>query len=137
MKIYYKNTVNSENLGYDLYFSENFVIPAGEKMFLKFGVACEVTVEGDSVGYLLVPRSSIVKTSLLMANSIGVIDAGYRNEIMAVVYNYGQSSVTLKKGERLFQLIPLNNGKPFDTVQVVQDLSSSQRGLGGFGSTGK
>ena len=85
--------------------------------------------------YMLVPRSSISKTPLRMANSIGIIDAGYRGEIMAAVDNRGDKDYMIVPGQRLFQIVhptlcPFNVG-------VVDKLSETDRGDGGFGSTGK
>ena len=85
--------------------------------------------------YMLVPRSSISKTPLRMANSIGIIDAGYRGEIMAAVDNIKTEDYTVKPNQRLFQLVAMN-GAPI-TFEIVDELSDSTRGEGGFGSTGK
>ena len=137
---YYKNNpynYDNENVGVDLYFDDDYIVPAGKKALLKFGIKCEVINEfGRNVAYFLVPRSSISKTPLIQANSIGIIDAGYRGYIMAMVYNTSDIDYSLKKGERLFQLVPINNGKPFNSIEIVSTLSETIRGTGGFGSTG-
>jgi dUTP pyrophosphatase len=70
-----------------------------------------------------------------MANSIGLIDGGYRGEIMAVCDNIKEIEFSIKKGDRLFQLVswdmsPIN-------FEIVDSLSSTERGCGGFGSTGR
>ena len=70
-----------------------------------------------------------------MANSIGLIDAGYRGEIMAVCDNIKNYSYQIKKGERLFQLV--SNDLSEIEFKIVDSLSNSSRGKGGFGSTGK
>jgi len=85
--------------------------------------------------YFIVPRSSIYKTPLRMANSIGVIDSGYRGELMVPVDNMTDEDYYIKPGERLFQII-LPSLNEFE-VQIVDELSDSERGVGGFGSTGK
>jgi len=87
-----------------------------------------------NISYLLVPRSSIVKTTFRMSNSIGIIDAGYRGNLMAFVDRLNSSDV-LQENERLFQIV-LPNLKPIDRIEIVDELSSSSRGTGGFGSTG-
>ena len=81
------------------------------------------------------PRSSISNKNLMLANSIGLIDAGYRGEIMAAVDNRGDKDYMIVPGQRLFQIVhptlcPFNVG-------VVDKLSKTDRGDGGFGSTGK
>lgn len=140
MEAYYKNVSNnstSENCGYDLYFDDDYLIPEGKKTVLKFGVKAEVIHNDTNVAYFLMPRSSISKTTLFQVNSVGLIDAGYRGYIMACVYNYGSVDHYVKKGDRLFQLLPINNGLPFDSVEIVDTLSETARGSGGFGSTGR
>jgi dUTP pyrophosphatase len=87
-----------------------------------------------NISYLLVPRSSIVKTPFRMSNSIGIIDAGYRGNLMAYVDRLNNSDI-LRENERLFQIV-LPNLKPIDRIEIVDELSSSSRGTGGFGSTG-
>ena len=80
-------------------------------------------------------RSSISKTPLRLSNAVGLIDAGYRGEIMAAVDNIKDSSYRLEKGQRLFQLVSMNGESiHFD---LVDTLSDTLRGEGGFGSTGK
>lgn len=139
MEVFYKsnpNNTNSENAGVDLFFDDDYLIPKGKKTTLKFGVKAEAIKNDKNVAYLLLPRSSISKTTLLQVNSIGLIDAGYRGYIAACIYNYGSEDHYVKKGERLFQIVGINDGKPFDSIEVVESLSESIRGEGGFGSTG-
>jgi dUTP pyrophosphatase len=71
-----------------------------------------------------------------MSNSIGIIDAGYRGNIMAYVDKINNISGIIQENERLFQIV-LPNLKPIDRIEIVDELSSSSRGTGGFGSTGK
>ena len=89
----------------------------------------------DGKGYFLFPRSSISKTPLRLANSIGLIDGGYRGEIMAVCDNIKDYDFSISKGDRLFQLVSAD----LSTIEfkIVKELSDSTRGSGGFGSTGK
>lgn len=97
-------------------------------------------------GYYLYPRSSIVKTSIRLANSVGIIDSGYRGEIMAVVDKHDTSNDwktvlnrDCKQYDRLFQICA-GDLKPF-RVEIVEsecELSCvTERGDGGFGSTGR
>lgn len=114
--------------GLDLYCPEDITINPGAVATIDFGISCEA-----NSSYFLVPRSSIAKTPLRMANSIGIIDQGYRGNIMAKVDNIKNVAYTIKKNERLFQLIsPMM--LPI-TVKLVQELSVTSRGTGGFGST--
>jgi len=97
-------------------------------------------------GYYLYPRSSIVKTSMRLANSVGIIDSGYRGEIMAVVDKHDTSNdwkTVLKRDckqyDRLFQICA-GDLQPF-RVEIVDNESElsgiTERGCGGFGSTGR
>lgn len=84
--------------------------------------------------YYLYPRSSISKTPLRMSNSTGIIDAGYRGEIIAKVDNLSSSDYNIEKGTRLFQICDASL-EPIE-LDVVDSLSDTTRGDGGFGSTG-
>jgi dUTP pyrophosphatase len=83
---------------------------------------------------LLFPRSSVSKTTLSLANCVGIIDSGYRGSIM-FKFRYLEEGMVYEIGDRIGQLIIL----PYPEVQfkVVKELSSTDRGEGGFGSTGK
>ena len=98
-----------------------------------FGIALEIP-EGY-VG-LVFPRSSIKKTELILSNSVGVIDSGYRGEIM-VTFNVKDRSEIQKvyaEGDRIAQLLIV----PVPLIQYTetQELSEASRGEGGHGSTG-
>ena len=75
------NHFHKGDAGLDLYVLEDQTFKAGETAKIKLGISCESM---DGKGYFLFPRSSISKTPLRLANSIGLIDGGYRGEIMAV-----------------------------------------------------
>ncbi len=117
--------------GLDLFIMEDLTIPAGETVALKLKISCE-TDSGQP--YYLMPRSSISKTPLRMSNSIGLIDGGYRGEIIAMVDNIKTQDYSVTTGDRLFQLVAMN-GAPI-TFELVEKLSDTSRGSGGFGSTG-
>ena len=96
--------------------------------------------------YQLLPRSSTgAKTNLRLSNSVGVIDSGYRGELCALVdcfgdvhhTTHGSDKVRLEKGNRNFQIVAYN-GFPIhvNLVDNESDLGGSERGEGGFGSTG-
>jgi len=118
--------------GIDLFVVEEQTIKAGETTRICLGIACE-NIENKP--YLLMPRSSIAKTPLRQCNSIGLIDAGYRGEIMAAVDNIKNEDYTVEKGQRLFQLVAMD-GSPIH-FELVDELTETTRGKGGFGSTGK
>lgn len=104
-----------------------------EKEKLVFGTGLAVEIPDGHVG-LLFPRSSIVKTLLSLANSVGVIDSGYRGEIKIMFDPGHRPKKNYEVGDRIAQLIIM----PFPCIEPVQsdELSDSSRGAGGFGSTG-
>ena len=134
---YYKdrNTTYDGDAGMDLYCPHQLIIEPNETLLIKMGIACEMTDEYLPVSFMLVPRSSISKTPLRMSNSIGIIDSGYRGEIMASVDNISNEDYMITPGQRLFQIVHPTL-YPFN-VDVVEELSETERGDGGFGSTGK
>jgi dUTP pyrophosphatase len=117
--------------GLDLYVLEDLHFDPGETKAIKLGISCEPE---DGIAYYLFPRSSISKTPLRMANSIGLIDGGYRGEIMAVCDNIKSEAYTAEKGQRLFQLVATDSS-PIQ-YELVEELEMTTRGTGGFGSTG-
>jgi len=120
--------------GLDLYAIRDQEIKAGETAFIKLGVKCSAwDKEGEPISWLLMPRSSISKTPLRLCNSIGLIDAGYRGEVMAAVDNVKTFDYTVKAGDRLVQAVAFN-GKGV-TFELVDSLDKTTRGEGGFGST--
>ncbi len=118
--------------GLDLYILEDMTFLPGDTKKIKLGIICEPE---DGIAYYLFPRSSISKTPLRMANSIGLIDGGYRGEIMAVCDNIKNFEYKLEAGTRLFQIVASNNS-PIK-YELVDELSVTTRGSDGFGSTGK
>lgn len=118
--------------GLDLFVVEEITFAPGETKPLHFRIACEP--EGDRP-YLLIPRSSIAGTPLRMSNSIGLVDGGYRGELVAFCDNIKGDPFTLKPGQRLFQLVAMD-GSPIE-FEIVNELSPTSRGKGGFGSTGE
>jgi len=82
---------------------------------------------------LLFPRSSISKTDLILSNSVGVIDSGYRGPIM-FKFRYPEEGMVYDVGDRIGQIIIM----PYPQIEFeeVEELSTSERGEGGFGSTG-
>jgi dUTP pyrophosphatase len=100
-------------------------------------IQCEMINEDNkNVSYYLYPRSSISKTNFMMANSVGIIDAGYRGNIMAKVRNMSLNEnefSIIKENDKLFQICAPDL-KPIK-IKIVNELSDTSRGSGGFGST--
>ncbi|MFQ6606916.1 MAG: dUTP diphosphatase [Fidelibacterota bacterium] len=117
--------------GFDIFIVEEVSFAPRETKAIHLGIACET--EGN-VPYFLIPRSSISKTPLRMSNSIGLIDGGYRGEITAYCDNISDHPYTVAVGQRLFQLVSMD-GSPIEFT-LVDKLTETSRGAGGFGSTG-
>ena len=138
VKQYYEthSTYHEGDSGLDLFFTESVTISAHETKLINLHIKCEAFDETNnhvSHSYYLYPRSSISKTPLRMANSVGIIDAGYRGNIMVAVDNISDGSYTIGLGDRLFQICsPTLQPITFELVNV---LSETGRGMGGFGST--
>ena len=108
----------------------SFELVDSEHIKYNFGLAFEIPQ-----GYvgLIFPRSSCYKQRQILSNCVGVIDSGYRGEISAVMT--GSSIENYKIGERAAQLIIMPI--PFIEFEEVDKLSETERGINGYGSTGK
>jgi len=98
---------------------------------LVFGTGLAIQIPRGHVG-LLFPRSSIFKSGLSLANSVGVIDSDYRGEVKAMFYP-GRPKANYNIGDRIVQLVIMPI--PAINIQVVDELNDTKRGSGGFGST--
>lgn len=130
-KYYHGNTSTDRNSGYDLYLPSDTHFPAGATVMVNFGVAMK-TVSGS--GYWLLPRSSLSKTPLRLANSVGLVDPTYRGGLIGAFYNTGPADIEIPAGTRLLQ-VAVPTLMPF-RVEWVSSLDDTERGHGGFGSTG-
>lgn len=120
--------------GLDLASVVDAEIAPAERAMIRTGLA--VAIPEGHAG-LVLPRSGLAsRQGLTLANSPGLIDAGYRGEITCAVVNLDRSaSVRITRGDRIAQLVivPIPAVRP----EWSDELPSSQRGVGGFGSTGK
>lgn len=125
--------------GLDLFVTQRIVVPAKSLSFkIDLCISCEAFQDKSkqlNVSYYLYPRSSMgSKTPLRLSNSVGIIDAGYRGNIMAIVDNLSDEDFVIEQNTRLFQLCsPVLSPISFE---VVNSLSETSRGSGGLGSTG-
>lgn len=134
-------TFHEGDAGLDLFCPDEIICPPHSLATpINFKIKCQMVkwagvFDAKYISYLLVPRSSISNTPLRLANSIGVIDSGYRGYIIAKVDNLSDKEYVINKGDRLFQIIR-GDLEPF-IFKVVDELSDTERSEGGFGSTGK
>ena len=115
--------------GFDLFLPEDTTFPAGKTLFVDFKISAAC-----GTGFWLVPRSSISKGPLRMANSVGLIDPNYRGNLIAALTNTSSEDFTVAKGTRLVQIVKPDLC-PFE-IEWVESLDETSRGAGGFGSTG-
>lgn len=128
-------TYGSEfSAGADLYAAtdDSIVIPSGETAFIGTGIAVEIP--SGYVGLVYARSGLACKKGLAPANKVGVIDSDYRGEIKVAIFNHSKEDKTIEAGERVAQLIVA----PFLKCEYEEadELSSTSRGDGGFGSTG-
>ena len=117
--------------GYDISSSEEFTLAPKSRHAFTTGLAFAIPV-----GHYgrVAPRSGLAVKNGIDVGA-GVIDADYRGEVKVLLFNLGEEEYTVKKGDRIAQLIIERISTP-EVVQV-EDLDSTERGEGGFGSTGK
>jgi dUTP pyrophosphatase len=124
-----------EDLGYDLFALEAVTLAPRATVKVRTGIAVEARdpQTGAPLGLLVRDRSSMAARGV--ATTGGVIDAGYRGEILVVMTNLGEAAVELKAGEKIAQMVPV----PVLTgpVEEVESLEGSVRAAKGFGSSGK
>lgn len=147
------------NSGFDLFVPDRVVFDTDfTTKFVNLGVKCEMiycdksipivmetednveTISSDlySCGYYVYPRSSISKTPLMLANHVGIIDCGYRGNLIAALRKLPTTAneYIVEKHTRLFQVCHPSLCRVFVVIVPESELNSSERGEGGFGSTG-
>ncbi len=126
---------SAEAAGADLYayVDGDVTIEPGQTVFIPTGLSMEIPK-----GYagLIYARSSLgTKRGLAPANKVGVVDSDYRGEFMVALHNHGSVPQIIAHGERIAQLLVTPVITP--GFQEVEELSDTNRGNGGFGSTGR
>lgn len=126
---------SSEAAGADLYacLDEPVTIQPGEVFWVPTGIALEVPK--GSAGLVYARSSMGAKRGLAPANKVGVVDSDYRGEIKVVLLNHSKQPQILEPGERVAQFVITPVLTP--AYEEVADLTDTDRGAGGFGSTGK
>jgi dUTP pyrophosphatase len=117
-----------EDIGYDLYSAEDITLPPRGAGGVRTGIAIEFA---PTAGGIVKTRSGMAKKRL-MCNA-GVIDAGYRGEVIVLMENLDEEPYAIRKGDKIAQLLE----HPFLAGEVVEDeLTDAARGAKGFGSSG-
>lgn len=125
------NKANLTDAGYDLYAVEETVIPARGRSIVRTGIS--MAIPNGHVG-LIWPRSGLAVKSGIDVLA-GVVDSGYRGEVCIVLQNHTDYDYTVRKHDRAAQMLIQQILYP--SISLVDSLNESDRGTGGFGSSGK
>lgn len=113
---------------------EELVIPTGGRALVPTGLVFEIP-EGFEVQVR--PRSGLAaRNGVTVLNAPGTIDADYRGEVKVILINLGDTAFTIKKGDRIAQLVPMRVAQDLN-FEETSGVSQTGRGEGGFGHTGK
>lgn len=126
------NFAHPGDAGMDLYSIEEVVIPPSESRLIKTGISIQLPKMTEAQ---VRPRSGLaLKHSVTVLNTPGTIDEGYRGEIGVILINHGKVEFKVEKHMKIAQMIV----KPIYDINIleVNELNNSERGQGGFGSTG-
>lgn len=125
---------SEQSAGYDLYsaYDKEMIIAPHET--IKVGTGLSFELPNDTFGMIVARSGLATKKGLRPANAVGICDSDYRGEYIVALHNDSNEIQTIAPHERIAQLIVMNyNPITFD---IVDDLSETARGVGGFGSTG-
>ncbi len=137
---------NNDNAGVDLYCVRNQTVqPGKDATLLDLGVKARMiknpeqnNMPSENCHFWLAPRSSIWKSGVRQANSLGIIDRSYRGVLMGAVLTNYESRAEIEAGTRLFQVLAPDMGYISRVrLRPESDLDTTSRGGGGFGSTGR
>lgn len=117
--------------GLDLYAAQSGLV-TGDTVLIPTGVA--VAIPDGHVG-LVCPRSGLSKHGVTVANAPGVVDSGYRGELMVRLTTTSSTPYVVQRGDRIAQLVVIPVARP--TITIVNTLDDTERGTNGFGSTGR
>jgi len=143
----YQNAINEFNKhkkdthrdsGFDLFIPKELCVGLyiGNTIKIDHNIQCAMySSTGSPLPYYLYPRSSLSKTPLRLSNSLGIIDSGYRGNIIAKMDYIKDITYEFPKGMRLTQICA-HNLLPISSIELVTTLEETSRGEGGFGSTG-
>lgn len=143
----YKNHIDAHNYGmrtdpypnsgFDIFVPKSQVMEAGiNAKFINAGIKCEMRYHDEPAAFYLYPRSSISKTPLLLANHTGIIDSGYRGNLISAVRNLSPDTYYIEANTRLFQICHPSLCRIFVKIMNEEEMTQTTRAEGGFGSTG-
>lgn len=123
---------HKDDSGMDLFSINDLILKPGEHKLVKTGISIELPENTEAQ---IRPRSGLaLKNGITVLNTPGTIDEGYRGEIGIILINHSNEEFEIKKGMKIAQMVIMPVLKP--TIKIVDTLSETKRGNGGFGSTG-
>lgn len=126
---------HDDDAGFDLYAAipDSVVIPPHKTLLIGTGISVELPK--NTFGAIFARSGLAFKSGLAPANKVGVVDCNYRGEVCVALHNHSDMPKEISSGERIAQMVVM----PYVNVslELAEDLSDTDRGEGGFGSTGK
>jgi dUTP pyrophosphatase len=130
--------------GFDLFVPDTVTIQPGKILLIDMKAKCSVYrynilkshPPNIPTPYYMYARSSVSKRGIMLVNSVGIIDCGYRGNLMAAFFNTTDNPVQINKGDRITQVCMRDLSFDF-TVELTDTLEETERGSGGIGSTGR
>ena len=123
---------HEDDVGMDLYSVEELVIKPMERKLVGTGIKIELP---KNIEAQVRPKSGLsAKFGLSVLNTPGTIDPGYRGEVKVIIINLGNEEYKIEKGSKIAQMVFNEIKKP--KIKIVDELTKTKRGEGGFGSTG-
>lgn len=123
---------NPSDLGWDLFCVEDVIVPSWQRVLLKTGISVQFP---DLVGGILKDRSSVASKQGLFVKA-GVIDPNYRGEILVLLYNSTRQPIQVSAGAKIAQMVLMPSFQLTSPIEDVDELDDTDRGAGGFGSSG-
>lgn len=124
--------IDDSGLDICAFLEEDLIIKPGERALVQTGIYVAIP---DGYEFQVRSRSGLaLKKGVFVLNSPGTIDAGYRNSIGVILYNSSKDDFTVKNGDRIAQLVL--QAVPMVIWQEVESLDDTERGMGGYGSSG-
>lgn len=123
--------------GYDLFAHEDVLLTVGDRAAVSTGISLDLTDSPESLDVQVRSRSGLaIKHGIVVLNGIGTIDRDYTGEIKVILINHGEFNYTIRKGDRIAQLV-FGAVAPPASFFPVDTINTTGRGASGFGSTGK
>ncbi len=124
---------HASDAGMDVRSVEDLTIPAGRRALVHTGLVMMLPPDAEAQ---VRPRSGLaLKHGVTVLNTPGTIDSGYRGEVGVILANFGEADFEVRKGDKIAQIVIAPVTRP--VVVEVDEIDDTDRGAGGFGSTGK